>query len=233
MIDLKTHIEEALFSKKGIDAEKSAKSLELDFLKEISYNTIDDDIKPASPWEMGRVFINDDGINVFYHRQDTLNLKYPEFYLDFKNKPYKLPLFKKICTYEDKLAEHDGTLIIEQWPEKDFEKLFAKDCEINVGEIWVRHCKNLKSLKGWPKNTKSFNFLVTDCPKLHDIYELPASPYVQIDYTAVDVESFKKISKDAQNNINKLNIYKCGRMTYDEENVVRQLFKNCIVTVFE
>jgi hypothetical protein len=233
MIDLRTHIEEALFSNtnKEKDVEKLSKVVELDALKRVSYDKSTLALKTESPWEIGSVTV-DKGYNVILTRPDTEDHhRYAEFYLDFENKLRLTTPFEKIKTFENVRFNDQGTLIIESYPEKDFTKLFTNDCEIDVGEIWIRHCEKLESLKGWPANTKSPCLIITDCPKLQDISELPASPFIQIDYAAINADSFKSISKEAKTHIQEISIYKCGKISYNETKTIQRIFKKCSIII--
>lgn len=234
MIDLRTHIEEALFSNREKDAGELSKTLEIDALKKVSYDRLTPDLKTESPWEIGSVTV-DKGYNVILTRPDTEDQhRYAEFYLDFENRLRLTTSFEKIKTFENVRFNDQGTLIIERYPEKDFTKLFADDCEIDVAEIWVRHCKNLKSLKGWPKNTKTNSFIVTDCIKLNDLTDLPAAPYIQIDFADVNVKSFINIPKETAAAAQKVSLYMNNELSYEDEGAIKQLFnKKCIISIFE
>lgn len=155
MNTLQSHIDEALFSKKGIDAQtltgEEFKKYALDTLYKHSHQNYDDE----KIWSLNMVTLGPDG----YEIHNTHSYDFGLFYMTKKDLP--LPV---------KIAKVEGGLRIINCDIENLDDILTENCKIG----WlldIFKCHELTSLKGCPEVVGRFD--CSGCEKLKDIKYAP------------------------------------------------------------
>lgn len=147
MLDLRTHIEEALFDKKGIDPEKAAeKFYYYENIKKSAYKIN----KPIFDEETGYVHGTAAGLDIYApmwpkgKSVKTLSKGY------VVNGAQEFNIKSNASKLDFKISKFKGNMYISCQNLTSLEGIFTPDCEFE-GRLSIWHCYNLKSLKGLPR----------------------------------------------------------------------------------
>ena len=225
MKELNLYIDESLFGGKSEEdiAQGAADAATIGELKKIAFDKLSDALKRISPFmpDFGSVKVGRNGFDIEMY---TTRGRCPEFMLNCST---GVPLpFERLQTLDGGNGPKPatGTIIIENYKEKDFTKLFTKDCHLRCLELIFRHCPNLESLKGLPKNTQATNLYLDDCKNLKDISDLTPVLNVMFRGTSIDYDSLRGLSKNTIKMMQSMTIYLGHKLPEDRTiNAVREI----------
>lgn len=236
MIDIKTYLDESLFS--GEEAGSKAMS---DRIVKTALKTLEQmcTMKDVSPWDetgqYGTVDVDDGGYTIKMTSKTMFD--YCEFRVDFKGK-HTLPLpIKYIGPAEE--AQGSQCVVFSAWGGRDLKGLFTNDATIDLvggdkpGEIYFSHCDQLQSFKGLPKNSFIQEFHIYNCSNVSDLSDMPETVIdLSLNFSPqITLDILKTIPSKVLKQVKKLDIYSCG-VKENETEEVRKLMpklKSCYI----